>query len=131
MKSIFIVRADLSIDWQRGHLYFTNEDVAVAGGALYSWHRIEVVDVDGSNRKVVISDVEKPRGLFLDLYARYEANESAICILRHKTVLFSSLVNDDASVCMLFLELATNIQFKSLHTPFRSFAQRFFSQSLL
>ena len=59
------------MDASRGHLYFTNTGVVTSGGVLYSWHRIEMMDVSGDGyrkqRRIIITEAEKPRGLHLDL----------------------------------------------------------------
>jgi hypothetical protein len=35
-------------------------------GASYGWHKIEAIGLDGKHRRVIVDDVEKPRGLFVD-----------------------------------------------------------------
>ncbi|XP_048254821.1 uncharacterized protein LOC124138972 isoform X1 [Haliotis rufescens] len=59
----------LAVDWEARRLYFTNMGHSTPGldGVVYSWHRIEVISLDGRNRKTVVTDVESPRGLDLDM----------------------------------------------------------------
>ena len=54
------------MDWKNRNLYYTNVDFVSLDGAVYSWHRIEVVNVDEGYQADVITDVEEPRGLWVD-----------------------------------------------------------------
>ena len=65
-------------------MYFTNEDFVTVDGAAYTWHRIEVIGVDGQDRVVLVNDVEKPRGLYVtdrwaSLKLRYNAYVIKAC----------------------------------------------------
>lgn len=53
----------MTIDVVTRKLYFTNEDFVTLDGAAYTWHRIEVVGLDGQGRAAIVNDVEKPRGI--------------------------------------------------------------------
>ncbi|XP_012940627.1 uncharacterized protein LOC101861747 [Aplysia californica] len=59
----------LAIDWVSRHLYFTNMGQSTPGldGAVYSWHRLEKIALDGSSRRTVVTDVDRPRGVAIDL----------------------------------------------------------------
>ena len=47
-------------------LYFTNTDMVTIDSTIFSWHKIEMIGLDGKNHKAIVTDVEKPRGLFVD-----------------------------------------------------------------
>ena len=66
------------VDTTNRLLYFTNEDSATVDGATYSWHHIEVVDLDGGNRRrtVVTEGLQLPRGLWADPQTQY-----VVCLL--------------------------------------------------
>ena len=51
------------MDWSNRNLYFTNADLVAIDGTAFSWHKIEVVNVDTGARSVVVSDVQQPRGI--------------------------------------------------------------------
>ncbi|GFO27156.1 low-density lipoprotein receptor-related protein 4-like, partial [Plakobranchus ocellatus] len=63
----------LALDWVSRELYFTNEGQSSPGldGAVYSWHRLERIALDRSWRKIVSSDLDRPRGIALDLIQGY------------------------------------------------------------
>ena len=65
LKFLFFPKG-LHIDWKNRNLYFTNEDFAVVDRVAFSWHRIEVVGLDGTKRRSIVTDVELPRGLWVD-----------------------------------------------------------------
>ncbi len=43
----------------------------VVNGASYSWHKIEMVNLDGTNRRTIYNMAERPRGLYLDVENGY------------------------------------------------------------
>ncbi|BFZ13036.1 hypothetical protein BsWGS_16075 [Bradybaena similaris] len=59
----------LALDWISRQLYFTNMGQSTPGldGAVYSWHRLEKISLQRTQRKTVVSAVERPRGIALDL----------------------------------------------------------------
>ncbi|KAK7497721.1 hypothetical protein BaRGS_00011116, partial [Batillaria attramentaria] len=59
----------LALDWVGRQLYLTNMGYSEPGldGAVYSWHRIEMIALHKGQRKTVVTDVERPRGLDLDI----------------------------------------------------------------
>ncbi|CAL1546461.1 unnamed protein product, partial [Lymnaea stagnalis] len=59
----------LAIDWVSRHLYFTNMGQSSPGldGAVYVWHRLEKISLDKKERRTVVSAVERPRGVAIDL----------------------------------------------------------------
>ena len=61
----------LALDWVSRHLYFTNMGYSEPGldGAVYSWHRVEMISLHKAQRKTVVTDVERPRGLDIDINA--------------------------------------------------------------
>ena len=60
----------LAIDWTNRNLYYTNVDFVSIDNTVYSWHRIEVVNVDEGYQLDVVTEVEEPRGLWVDIENR-------------------------------------------------------------
>ena len=58
--------AGLALDVTHRKLYYTNMGSVTAHAQTHSWHRIELIDLDDGDRKTIVSDVEKPRGLHVD-----------------------------------------------------------------
>ncbi len=58
----------LYVDWRQRRLYFSNmgNSSPKLDGAVFTWHRIEFIDLDGNNRRTVITEVQKPRAIVLD-----------------------------------------------------------------
>ena len=56
----------LIIDWRNRQLYFTNEDFVSLDGVAYTWHRVEVIGVEDHRRRAIITDLQQPRGLWID-----------------------------------------------------------------
>ena len=56
----------LLVDPVQRQLYFTNMDFVLISGVAYTWHKIEMVSLDGGPRFTVTASVEQPRGLALD-----------------------------------------------------------------
>jgi hypothetical protein len=58
----------LALDWISRRLYFTNMGYSEPGldGSVYAWHRVEMVSLDKAQRKTVITNAERPRGLDMD-----------------------------------------------------------------
>ena len=56
----------LALDVTHRKLYYTNMGSVTAHAQTHSWHRIELIDLDDGDRKTIVSDVEKPRGLHVD-----------------------------------------------------------------
>ncbi|KAK3580303.1 hypothetical protein CHS0354_003537 [Potamilus streckersoni] len=63
----------LAFDWQARRLYFTNvwQSAPSLDGSLFSWHKIEMLDINTGQMQVIRRDVDKPRGLALDLTRGY------------------------------------------------------------
>ncbi|KAL3858987.1 hypothetical protein ACJMK2_009231, partial [Sinanodonta woodiana] len=63
----------LAFDWQARRLYFTNiwQSAPSFDGSVFSWHKIEMLDINTGQLQVIRRDVDKPRGLALDLTAGY------------------------------------------------------------
>ena len=62
----------MAFDWTSEKLYFTN--VGHSGpsldGTVYSWHRVEFVDVNTKKRKTILHELGNPIALGLDLNER-------------------------------------------------------------
>ena len=69
LTSLLSLIAGLALDWVSRHLYFTNMGYSEPGldGAVYSWHRVEMISLHKAQRKTVVTDVERPRGLDIDI----------------------------------------------------------------
>ena len=57
----------LSINWKNRNLYFTNIDFVSIEGVAYSWHKIEALSLERGSRIDVVTHVEEPRGLWVDV----------------------------------------------------------------
>ena len=57
----------LFVDWRHSKLYFANMDMVTLDGVAYAWHRVESVDLNTKGRRVVLTNVEQPRGLWVDM----------------------------------------------------------------
>ena len=55
------------MDYVRRRLYYSNMGQVVAGGVSYSWHKIEMINLDGTQRRTIYNLAERPRGLFIDV----------------------------------------------------------------
>ena len=64
--ALLLAVSGLAIDWQSRNLYFTNTDFVTIDGTAFSWHKIEVINVVTRVRRVLVSDVEQPRGIHVD-----------------------------------------------------------------
>ena len=65
----------MTLDVENRKLYFSNEDFVSMDGAAYTWHRIEVIGLDGTGRMAGVNDVEKPRGICIDQGYEFCTNE--------------------------------------------------------
>ena len=87
----------LLVDHVNKQLYFTNMDFAVINGVAFSWHKIEMISLEGENRMTVNSGVEQPRGLYIDYEHRYRSNYDYhtlfIIIINGISILFDYLEN--------------------------------------
>ncbi|RUS81442.1 hypothetical protein EGW08_010782, partial [Elysia chlorotica] len=77
-------------------LYFTNEGSTKPGldGATYDWRRVERISLDKTWRMTVITDINEPRGLALDL------TESMLFYLDKEKVKKSLLDGSDLKVIL-------------------------------
>ena len=41
-------------------------DFVTIDGTAFTWHKIEMIGLDGSGRRTAINNVEKPRAVFVD-----------------------------------------------------------------
>lgn len=57
------------MDWQHRKLYFNNMDFVTLDSVAYTWHKVEVISLDGQGRYTLTTDVTQPRGIFVT--ARY------------------------------------------------------------
>ena len=57
----------LLVDHVHRQLYFTNMDFVLINEVAYTWHKIEMIPLNGGARYTVTAGVEQPRGLALDL----------------------------------------------------------------
>ncbi len=57
----------LVVDWKNRRLYYGHMGLVSTGQAAYAWHKIEMINLDGTERRTVYSTSEKPRGLWLDV----------------------------------------------------------------
>lgn len=62
----FCSNSGLAVDVKHRKLYYTNMGEIVIGDITHAWHRIELIGLDGTGRKTIVDDVDKPRGLFID-----------------------------------------------------------------
>ena len=62
----------LAVDYIHRRLYFANlgQSSPKLDGAVFTWHRIEMIGLDGRGRRTIVTDVDKPRSLQLDLENR-------------------------------------------------------------
>lgn len=90
--SIIVVPLGLALDWVARRLYFTNMGHSEPGldGAVYSWHRIEMISLLKDQRKTVITSVERPRGLDLDIENGWEDLYTGACCWRKLSNLIRS-----------------------------------------
>ncbi|KAK0061867.1 low-density lipoprotein receptor-related protein 4-like isoform X1, partial [Biomphalaria pfeifferi] len=79
-KEIFLSGRDgigtiegLALDWLSRDLYFVNVGQSSPGvdDTVYSWHRLEKISLDKRSRRSLVSAVEQPRGVALDLENGY------------------------------------------------------------
>ncbi|KAI8790086.1 LRP4, partial [Biomphalaria glabrata] len=63
----------LALDWLSRELYFVNVGQSSPGvdDTVYSWHRLEKISLDKRSRRTLVSAVEQPRGVALDLENGY------------------------------------------------------------
>ena len=58
------------MDAKNKRLYFSNMGSVVLDNVAYSWHRIEAVTIDDQNkpinRQIIVSNVDRPRALWVD-----------------------------------------------------------------
>ncbi len=55
------------MDWTHRRLFFSNMDMVTIDGTAFTWHRIEMVSLNRVERRVVVTDVEQPRGIHVDM----------------------------------------------------------------
>ncbi len=55
------------MDYVHRKLYFSNMDMVTIDGTAFTWHRIEMIGLDQGVRRVIITDVESPRGIYVDM----------------------------------------------------------------
>ena len=67
LPSLNYISTGLAVDYKQRRLYYTNMDQIVAGGVSYSWHKIEMINLDGTQRRTIYNLAERPRGLSIDL----------------------------------------------------------------
>ena len=53
------------MDWRNRNLYFTNTDFVTIDGTAFSWHKVEVINVNTRVRRVIASDVDQPRDVYV------------------------------------------------------------------
>ena len=56
----------LSVDVTNRKLYFTNTDFVTIDGVAYTWHKVELIGLDGWGRRAIVTDADQPRGLWAD-----------------------------------------------------------------
>ncbi|XP_013382434.1 low-density lipoprotein receptor-related protein 4-like [Lingula anatina] len=61
----------LAYDSAENRLYFSNMGIVSIDSAAYSWHRIEMVDLDSGQRQTVVNVAQKPRAIWIDQVNRY------------------------------------------------------------
>ena len=55
------------MDWVHRKLYFSNMDMVTIDGTAFTWHRIEAIGLDRAMRRVIVTNVEQPRGIYVDM----------------------------------------------------------------
>lgn len=60
----------LVVDEVHRFIYFTNMGFVKSANVEFSWHKIEAMTLNGTNRHTVYTKSQKPRGLFIDKNAR-------------------------------------------------------------
>ena len=66
-KLNFLISPGLFVDYVHRKLYFSNMDMVTIDGTAFTWHRIEMIGLDQGVRRVIITDVESPRGIYVDM----------------------------------------------------------------
>ena len=76
----------MAFDWQSGRLYYTN--VGHSGpsldGTIYSWHRVEFVEVATKKRKTLFHELENPIAVALDIDQRLVYAEGIVLELDYQ-----------------------------------------------
>ena len=57
------------MDWKHGNLYYSNMGHVHVERAVFYWHKIEMISLEGSTRKTVVTLVDKPRAIAVDMEA--------------------------------------------------------------
>lgn len=73
---LHLTAAGLAVDHKQRRLYFTNMGQVLTGGISFSWHKVEMINLDGTQRRTIYNLAEKPRALNLDLHRGYVKQDS-------------------------------------------------------
>ncbi|CAH1779937.1 unnamed protein product [Owenia fusiformis] len=61
----------LYMDYMNRRLYFSNMGTVGVDDVAYSWHKVEMISLDGTNRREIVTDSQNPRDVTVDFEGGY------------------------------------------------------------